>query len=59
MFQAIEQDGGVQQVATPYDARLAELSARVDGTAVIVTSNQAQSTKPRRVAEKAITTLGL
>ncbi|TCO64647.1 DUF2020 domain-containing protein [Actinocrispum wychmicini] len=30
-----------------------------DVTAVIVTSNQAQSTKPRRVAEKAITALGL
>lgn len=30
-----------------------------EGTAVIVTSNQAQSIKPRRVAEKAITSLGL
>lgn len=30
-----------------------------EGTAVIVTSNQAQSTKPRRVAEKAIANLGL
>ncbi|MEV4311484.1 DUF2020 domain-containing protein [Actinocrispum sp. NPDC049592] len=30
-----------------------------EGTAVIVTSNQAQSIKARRVAEKAITTLGL
>jgi hypothetical protein len=30
-----------------------------EGTAVIVTSNQAQSIKARRVAEKAISTLGL
>ena len=30
-----------------------------DGSAVIVKSNQAQSTKSRRVAEKAITSLGL
>jgi hypothetical protein len=35
-FSTIEQDGGVHQIATPYDARLAELSARIDGTAVIV-----------------------
>jgi hypothetical protein len=30
-----------------------------EGTAVVVTTNQAQSIKARRVAEKAITTLGL
>lgn len=35
-FSSIEQDGGVQQVATPYDERLARLSAQVDSTAVIV-----------------------
>jgi hypothetical protein len=35
-FSTIEQGGGVQQVATPYDARLAELSARIDSTTVIV-----------------------
>ncbi len=34
-FSTISQDGGVQQVATPYDQKLAELSATVDGTAVI------------------------
>jgi hypothetical protein len=35
-FSTIEQDGGVQQVATPYDAKLSEISARIDRTAVIV-----------------------
>jgi hypothetical protein len=34
-FSTIEQDGGVQQVATPYDDKLAEVSARIDSTAVI------------------------
>lgn len=34
-FSTIAQDGGVQQVATPYDDRLAELSASIDRTAVI------------------------
>jgi len=35
-FSSIQQDGGVQQVATPYDAKLAELSKKIDSTAVIV-----------------------
>jgi len=35
-FSTIQQDGGVQQVATPYDDKLAELSAQIDGTTVIV-----------------------
>lgn len=35
-FSTIQQDGGVQQVVTPYDAKLAELSARIDRTTVIV-----------------------
>ncbi|MEO8703578.1 MAG: vWA domain-containing protein [Kofleriaceae bacterium] len=35
-FSTIQQDGGVQQVATPFDAELATLSSEVDGTAVIV-----------------------
>jgi hypothetical protein len=32
----IDQDGGVRQIATPYDAELAELSTRIDSTSVIV-----------------------
>ena len=35
-FSTIQQNGGVQQIATPYDDKLAELSARIDSTAVIV-----------------------
>ncbi|HLL23636.1 MAG TPA: vWA domain-containing protein, partial [Kofleriaceae bacterium] len=35
-FSSIVQDGGVQQIATPYDDKLAELSARVDATSIIV-----------------------
>jgi len=35
-FSTIQQDGGVQQIATPYDEELARLSARIDGTTVIV-----------------------
>ncbi len=35
-FSTIQQDGGVQQIATPYDDKLAELSARIDSTTVIV-----------------------
>jgi hypothetical protein len=34
-FSTIPQDGGVQQIATPYDDRLGALAARVDGLAVI------------------------
>ncbi|MBA3460571.1 MAG: VWA domain-containing protein [Deltaproteobacteria bacterium] len=34
-FSSIQQDGGVQQIATPYDDKLAELSSRIDSTAVI------------------------
>ncbi len=35
-FSSIEQDGGVQQVATPYDDKLAEVSRRIDSTSIIV-----------------------
>ena len=35
-FSSIQQDGGVQQIATPYDDRMAELSARIDRGALIV-----------------------
>lgn len=35
-FSTIHQDGGVQQVATPYDAKMAELSAEIDRGAIIV-----------------------
>lgn len=35
-FSSIQQDGGVQQVATPYDDKMAELSAKIDSTMIIV-----------------------
>ncbi|HTR50658.1 MAG TPA: vWA domain-containing protein [Kofleriaceae bacterium] len=34
-FSTIEENGGVQQVATPYDEKMAELSGRIDSTTVI------------------------
>jgi len=35
-YSSIQQDGGVQQLATPYDDRMAALSAKVDATSIIV-----------------------
>jgi len=35
-FSTIQQDGGVQQVATPYDDTLADLSSRIDSTVMIM-----------------------
>ncbi len=52
-FSTIEQDGGVQQVATPYDARMAELSARVDSTAVIVGDDGDRAVYARNLAANA------
>jgi hypothetical protein len=34
-FSSIQQDGGVQQIATPYDQKMAELSAKIDETSII------------------------
>jgi Mg-chelatase subunit ChlD len=34
-FSSIQQNGGVQQIATPYDQKMAELSHTIDTTAVI------------------------
>ncbi len=49
-FSTIEQDGGVQQVATPYDAELAELSNRIDSTVVIVGSDGARERYHKNMA---------
>jgi hypothetical protein len=35
-YSTIAQDGGVQQVATPYDAEIAALQDEIDGTVVVV-----------------------
>lgn len=42
-FSTIEQSGGVQQIATPYDDKLAELSRVVDTTTVIYGDSSAHS----------------
>jgi hypothetical protein len=47
-FSSIQQDGGVQHIATPYDAKLAELSARIDSTTVVYGDGQVH----RRYAAK-------
>ena len=47
-FSSIQQDGGVQQMATPYDEKMAELSRRIDSTAIIVGDSGAR----RRYAAK-------
>jgi hypothetical protein len=51
-FSSISQDGGVQQVVTPYDQKLAELSATIDGTAVIA-GEGARAVYDRNMAENA------
>ena len=52
-FSTIQQDGGVQQVATPYDEKLGELSARIDSTAVIVGDEGTRATYGRKMAAAA------
>jgi hypothetical protein len=52
-FSTIQQDGGVQQIATPYDDKLAELSARIDGTTVIVGDEAERDSYTRNVMTNA------
>jgi hypothetical protein len=49
-YSTIQQDGGVQQIATPYDDKLAELSAKVDSTAVIVGGEAERDEHRRNIA---------
>lgn len=49
-FSSIQQDGGVQQIATPYDDKLAELSARIDRHAVIVGDEGARGAYAAKMA---------
>ncbi len=49
-FSTVQQDGGVQQIATPYDDKLAELSARIDSTTVIVGDDGDRITYRRHMA---------
>jgi hypothetical protein len=47
-FSTIQQDGGVQQIATPYDDKMAQLAAEIDSTTVIYGNAESR----RRYAEK-------
>jgi hypothetical protein len=49
-FSTIRQDGGVQQIATPYDDKLADLSARIDSAAVIVGDDRERAEYHRKMA---------
>ena len=49
-FSTIAQDGGVHQVATPYDARMGELSASIDRTAVIAGDDSARAAYEGKMA---------
>jgi len=50
-FSTIEQNGGVQQIATPYDDKMAQLAAEIDSTTIIYGTADAR----RRYAEKTAT----
>ena len=49
-FSMIPKDGGVQQIATPYDDKLAELAATVDSTTVIIGSDGARDAYRAKMA---------
>ncbi len=49
-FSTIKQDGGVQQIATPYDDKLAELSAKIDHSAVIYADAPARGVYEANIA---------
>ncbi|MFT3693672.1 MAG: VWA domain-containing protein [Kofleriaceae bacterium] len=49
-FSTIEQNGGVQQIATPYDQKMAELSRTIDTTAVIYGDAPAQHAYAEKMA---------
>jgi len=52
-FSTISQDGGVQQVATPYDDKLAELSGRIDSTTIIVGDDSTRAAYEGKMAAAA------
>jgi hypothetical protein len=49
-FSSIQQDGGVQQIATPYDDKLAELSRTIDETTVVYGDEGARMGYARKMA---------
>lgn len=52
-FSTIAGDGGVRQVATPYDARIGELSDSIDGTAVIAGDEEVRAAHAGKLAAAA------
>jgi hypothetical protein len=53
-FSTIQQDGGVHQVATPYDDRLADLSARIDGTTIVYGDEGVRTRYREKMAKTAV-----
>jgi Mg-chelatase subunit ChlD len=49
-FSSIVQDGGVQQIATPYDDKMAALSEKIDSTTIIVGDEGARSRYKAKMA---------
>jgi len=49
-FSTIEQNGGVQQIATPYDDRMAALAAEIDSTTVIYGDDAARGRYAHKMA---------
>jgi hypothetical protein len=54
-YSTIEQNGGVRQIATPYDAKMSEISARIDSTTVIVGDDAAREHHAAAMAAAAAT----
>jgi von Willebrand factor type A domain len=52
-FSTIQQDGGVQQVVTPYDDKLSEISARIDSTTVLIGDDGERKEYQRHIAATA------
>ncbi len=52
-FSTIQQDGGVQQIATPYDDKMAQLAAEIDATTVIYGDERVRTGYARKLAATA------
>ncbi|NVB82321.1 MAG: VWA domain-containing protein [Kofleriaceae bacterium] len=49
-FSTIQQDGGVQQIATPYDDRMAQLAGEIDSTTVVYGDSVARNAYEGKMA---------
>jgi hypothetical protein len=52
-FSTIQQDGGVQTIATPYDDKMANLAAEIDSTTVIYGDNSRRDSYRAKIAATA------